>query len=304
MSHSQIPHLFAVVRTQSIRGPSFQFLEAHRIRQRDHSSIYTISSPQYDLEDNAGVYEENTDAPRGIHILRYYSARAADGRTEVVEHKFWYLPFILRHRNEIVPIIEFQYKSWLPPNFHRVAIRGNPHRFMRMYEDMTIHMMDRLREEEDQIGRRIHNTNTHFYDYHFRRSVEEDDFEENIFPVLRTPPRTRRHRYNDVTTTTTSSRRGAGVEPTNTVETVRVLVTETQYQALPLPKPVATLILANARQGEDNCPISATPYKDCSKLAVCSCFHVFDSESIEKWKAERNICPVCRTNIVNLVTEE
>ncbi len=302
MSHSQIPHLFAVVRTQSIRGPSFQYLEANRIRQRDHSSIYTISTPQYDLDDTAGVYEENADAPRGIHILRYYSTRAVDGRHEVVEHKFWYLPFVLRFHNELVPILEFQYKSWLPPNFHRVAIRGNLHRFMRLYEDIANHMIERLREDEDQIGRRIYNTHSHFYDYHFRRSID-DDHEENIFPVPRTPPRTRRHRHDDITTT--SSRRGAGAEPqTNTVETVRVLVTETQYQALPLPKPVATLILANARLGEDTCPISTTPYKDCSKLAVCSCFHVFDSESIEKWKAERNICPVCRTNIVNVVTEE
>jgi hypothetical protein len=293
MSHSQIPHLFAVVRTQSVRGPSFQLLEAHRIHQRDSSSVYTIYEPHYIPTDyHLSEYRHTNDMNRNIHVLRYYSTQGMAGRHEVVEHKFWYIPYILRIDNEYIPIIEFKYKSWLPNHSRRLPIREDADQFMHVYEDICEHMSHLIQQEEMEMNNQRFNSHRRFNNHHF---------DHNIFTRAMTP-RIHRHRHyhddDEDTNTNTSSTN------TNTVQTIRVVVTDTQYQALPLPKPVGTLILTNARSGEDSCPIAATPYKDCTKLSVCSCFHVFDSESLEKWKAERNICPVCRTNIVNVITED
>jgi hypothetical protein len=36
---------------------------------------------------------------------------------------------------------------------------------------------------------------------------------------------------------------------------------------------------------------------------VTSCFHVFDSEALNRWRQEHTSCPVCRTMITNVVTK-
>ncbi len=76
-----------------------------------------------------------------------------------------------------------------------------------------------------------------------------------------------------------------------------------QTQIKPLPKAVGDILIANARSSTDSCPIAATTFKECTKLSITSCFHVFDFESLSKWQETHSTCPVCRAKIENVVSE-
>lgn len=73
---------------------------------------------------------------------------------------------------------------------------------------------------------------------------------------------------------------------------------------LALPAYVGDLLLEKAWKSEDTCPITAVPYKDIDHLSVTSCYHIFEKEAIHKWIEQRQICPVCRTFVRNIVSKE
>jgi hypothetical protein len=77
----------------------------------------------------------------------------------------------------------------------------------------------------------------------------------------------------------------------------------TQIRVQPLPKHVGEVLLSAARKGTDSCPIAALTFAECSSLAVSSCFHIFDKESLERWMTTSASCPVCRSKIENVVSE-
>lgn len=315
MQHSNLNQIFAIVRTQSIRGPSFQFLRMRRVRHLNEENVYSLEVPPFPFEAYHGRYEETYEIDRHIYTFRYYS-----GLPGITEYKYWFLPFRLRIDGHDIPVVDFQYKSWLPTQYSHVPILGHVERFMDTLEN--IHQQ-RCRQIEDDYPAERHsrNINSHFFDYHFRHPIEEpqEDFNNTAIGAGRERRsrnnRRRRHQENNNTTTTTASTRNPhGVlimdsdneEPERERERIVVTVNTVQVQVktLPIPKPIALLILAEARKGEDSCPIAAQPYKECSKLSVCPCFHIFDSESIERWKNTNDSCPVCRTKIDTFVSEE
>lgn len=44
------------------------------------------------------------------------------------------------------------------------------------------------------------------------------------------------------------------------------------------------------------CAILSIPLQDCSSIALLSCYHIFDKDSIKKWVETKPCCPVCRAN--------
>ena len=76
-----------------------------------------------------------------------------------------------------------------------------------------------------------------------------------------------------------------------------------QTKALPLPKDIGDILLANARKGQECCPIAATPFAECETLCVSSCFHIFEKASLSRWQEDHTTCPVCRCKIENVVYE-
>jgi hypothetical protein len=72
---------------------------------------------------------------------------------------------------------------------------------------------------------------------------------------------------------------------------------------LPLPKGVGDALIRDARASTESCPILQTPFSECRKLAVSSCFHIFDKESLATWQQAHTSCPVCRCKIENVVSE-
>lgn len=313
MQHSN--QIFAVVRTQSIRGPSLQFLQMRRARHLNEHDVYILEAPPFPFEAYHGHYEETYEIDRHIYKFRYYS-----GLPGITEYNYWFLPFRLRIGNYEIPVVDFQYKSWLPTHYSHIPIHGNAERFMDVLENVH---QQRCRQIEDDYPseRRPRNINAHFFDYHFRRPIEDPD-EQFVHTNTaigagrerRSGNNRRRHQENNTTTTTTTTRSPHRVlvmdsdteepEPERERIVVTLNTVQVQVKTLPIPKPIALLILAEARKGDDTCPIAAQPFKECSKLSVCSCFHIFDSESIERWKTTNDSCPVCRTKIDALVSEE
>lgn len=310
MHHSNLNSIFAVVRTQSIRGPSFQFLRTRRARHLNDENIYSLEVPPFPFELYHGRYEETHELDRHIYNFRYYS-----GLPGITEYKYWFLPFRIRIDGYDIPIVDFQYKSWLPTHYSHVPVQGNIDRFMDVLENLH-HQRCRQIEDEEPSEHQQRNINSHFFDYHFRRTIDHP-FDEDDNMIGAGGGRRHRHnrRHNNTTTSTTSrSHRNdddddvIAATPAAVREPERIVVTvntvQVQVKTLPIPKPIALLILANARQSEDSCPIAAQPFKDCSKLSICPCFHVFDAESIETWKHTNDSCPVCRTKMDTIVSEE
>ena len=60
-----------------------------------------------------------------------------------------------------------------------------------------------------------------------------------------------------------------------------------------IPRRIAWLVAEDACKNKETCPISM---EDISPItaSVTSCFHVFDTSSLNTWLQEKNTCPSCR----------
>ena len=68
----------------------------------------------------------------------------------------------------------------------------------------------------------------------------------------------------------------------------------------PIPSFVAQLIKEKAITSEEPCPISRTPFSAASPAALLGCFHLFDPESIQRWTAIKNECPICKAAVTSM----
>jgi len=61
---------------------------------------------------------------------------------------------------------------------------------------------------------------------------------------------------------------------------------------------IPSFVIQNHVENERNkniiCVITLKLLKDCSNLTVLSCFHIFDQDSIRKYRNSSNKCPICR----------
>jgi len=70
----------------------------------------------------------------------------------------------------------------------------------------------------------------------------------------------------------------------------------------PLPSFVIELLVKDACEAKKTCPITMLPFSDLSSIGVTSCFHLFDFDSLQKWKEEHGTCPLCRTSLQTIFT--
>ena len=70
-------------------------------------------------------------------------------------------------------------------------------------------------------------------------------------------------------------------------------VPKTKAKPKPIPRRIAWLVAEDACKNKESCPISM---EDISPItaSVTSCFHVFDTPSLNTWLQEKNTCPTCR----------
>lgn len=163
---------------------------------------------------------------------------------------WWKMPLYYELATIKIPVIEFQYKAWLPES--GVVITHPP-----------------LRDEITSIY----------------ESVNSEIF--NQIASSQRPPRV-----------LTPPIRPGTVQRVSTISRSMI-----QIRPLVLPQSVGQIILHSTRLSSDACPITSTPYSEIANLSVTSCFHVFDTESIEQWRETHSTCPVCRTEITNMVSE-
>ena len=64
-----------------------------------------------------------------------------------------------------------------------------------------------------------------------------------------------------------------------------------------IPTFAAQWIKKGAITSGERCPISQNPFEESVPAMLLSCFHLFDSESVEKWIAIKRACPVCRASV-------
>ena len=65
----------------------------------------------------------------------------------------------------------------------------------------------------------------------------------------------------------------------------------------PVPNKLPTFVIENHMHCEiarSECPIASIGLKECDRVSMLDCYHVFDSESIHAWMRIKAECPVCK----------
>lgn len=299
---AELPELFAIIR-QAYRGPCLQILTSelndtysvynrqHRRRARD--SLMVVNFP------NAQAFEDLSlqgTTAADTRIYNYFIQQPeANG---VLEVKGWFLPYYFRFHGRMVPLMDFQYRSWIPGEYHPIPIRADLNQFLHTTESIQHERIHEIQSREDNRVPHIP-----FYE----RPYGPDDYDNrydddmNVYIGAGRHIPIRRHSRLD-TPPPPPIARIVEVPVDRVVERVveRVVI---QNRVLPLPKGVGELLLSQARKGTDACPIAATPFAECETLCVSSCFHIFDAASLSRWQEVNTTCPVCRCKIENIVSE-
>jgi hypothetical protein len=275
----QIPEYFAILR-DGIRAPCLQVLRARACEEdyeyNRHSlrGCYEVVHPRHSDDFRGELIHApyHTRNDRAIHTLRYLPSEGEEPQ----EVKFWFTPYVLEnHANQVIPLLEFQYRSWIPTGFTPIPLRANLNELYGTLSRIQEERLAEIRHREDNES--IRQRDIPFYQ-------PNRYYDRPITPVPRpqTPPRI--------------------------VETVRVVEVPVervvvQQRVLPLPKAVGDALLRDARVSKDACPILQLPFSECETLAVSSCFHIFDKASLTRWQQDHTSCPVCRCKIENVVSE-
>jgi len=313
-----LPEVFAIARISPNRGITFQALKAYVDRRRGEAT--------YDIYDNRNiddtrvnivdVRESWIDERHEFQLVRLrnpefdrlvHQTRILHPQTRaILDVNFWCLPFALEGQGRQIPVLEFQYRSWIP--FSRYILPVNMARSQTSENEFITVIQriqqDRLHEisarEDDAMIRTLSMRDVPFYppsmnsyDSHYNSDDEDDRFSvrtraagggrhRRASPPPPPPPRI--------------------VERVHRIEVpVERIVVETRVA--PLPKAVGDILLSTARKGADSCPIAAVPFSECEALSITSCFHVFDTSSLARWRTDHTSCPVCRSKIENVVVE-
>jgi len=287
------PEVFAILR-DGVRNPCLQILRSHPClynRRRNsipggyHEVSNFMNASLYDGLIVRSPYTVSRDET--VYIFNYFHSQSGEPQ----EVYYWFTPFALESRNgDLIPLLEFQYRSWIPTGYQPVPVRANMN---QLFDTLTQIQDERLAEirniEDTHSIVTLSPRHTDFPSY-------ENDITRWAHLQGRYPP-VRHH-----------SRPQTPPLP-QIVETVRIVEVPVErlvveHRMMPLPKAVGELLLSHARKGVDTCPITATPFAECAKLCVSSCFHIFDAESLARWQETHTSCPVCRSKIENIVLEE
>ncbi len=278
---SAFPEHFAILRSLSSRGPAWQLLES-----RSMSSGLPPSESFYRIDSfrrySSGTTVDNvvyTNVP-GWTTRRTVSLRTEDG--ELLHQTYWKLPMTLQIGIFRFPVLEFEYKAWLPRPSVRIPIPTDQQDLQRYYS----YQRQVILQREDRLERRL-------FDDLPRRPPSPPILSRPISPIS-----TDSDSVHSIMTVYPSHPLDYPVLPPSPVQQIP------STRPLPIPELVGSLLIQNARTNDDTCPISTVPYKELVSLTATSCFHIFDTESIQIWLKEHQQCPVCRHSISNLVTKE
>lgn len=293
------PEVFAILR-DGVRNPCLQILRAFACEYtRSLRNNYTQRG-FHEVSNVANVHEyygRLVRAPsqilqdRRIYTFHYYHPVSGEPQ----EVYYWFTPFVLECADRIgIPLLEFQYRSWLPTGYQPVPVRANLNELYDVLSRIQEERLAEIRRTEDTDS--IHTISPRRHDMTFYDpNLNTDDFD--TYPLMGG-----RNRNGRV-------RSPPPPPPPRIVESVRLVEVPVervvvQHRVLPLPKDVGTILLSHARKGADFCPIAAIPFAECEKLCVSSCFHIFDAASLTRWQETHTSCPVCRSKIENVVVEE
>ena len=292
-----IPSMFAILRNNAYRGTQVQILKANFSHSQQYFVIKNVEDYYYTNTGAGG--ERFRIRPTRLRTLgnAVYSMRFRNPDTNaIMDVKYWYLPFTFHNPN--IPFLEFQYRSWIPRCLHYTPFTTDigMNEIMRVIERIQEERLNTIRSmEDDGVPERapfpIHHDYHSGYgqdDHDDRHFMHEDFVGVNRYRTRMPPPPP-----------------PPSIQPEVRIVQVEVPVERIIVQNIqkPLPKSVGDILLANARGGVDSCPIAAVLFKDCSKLSVTSCFHIFELESLSRWQENHTTCPVCRAKIENVVSE-
>lgn len=292
------PEFFAILR-DGIRSPSLQVLRSYPCDYNRNMRRTNAYRGYYEVSNIDNVEEFDgrlLPAPsavsrdRTIYLLHTFHPDTA----EPLEVYYWFTPYVLEgHRGTIIPLLEFQYRSWIPTGYTPLPIRANLNEVYACLSQIQQERLDEIRRREDNDSIQTPPRNYYNIPMFEPRHYNDDPHERWM----------------------QNSRRGSRVQtppppPPPVARIIEVPVERVveriivQQRVLPLPKDVGNLLLSNARKGADSCPIAATPFSECESLCVSSCFHIFDAASLARWQESHTSCPVCRSKIENVVIED
>ena len=286
---SDFPKHFAILRRQSTRGPFWQFFETNYLEEM---SAYEVKRPAW--ESSLLAVSDSGLQPIEYNGVNFVRIKLPNGN--IRQLVYWFVPVTLDVGiDESIPLLDFSFKAWLPmPN----------HRFSVEYPNQILAIIDSLQERWSHVSQ--------------SSSYILDDTEEPISRASYRPPTPPRH----------SSRISTPEQIDSDDETRSIMTVYPDFTLplggsphrlvfpslppspavqegapLPIPELVGTLLIQHAQASDESCPISAIPYSEIDSLTATSCFHVFDTASLEQWTREHNSCPVCRNRIVNVVSK-
>jgi len=324
--YMRLPQTFAILRTNGYRGPTFQLLRSRYVspdrygnlgetrRGSDRFNVVEDITPE-DLVEFRMEEDRNYEPHRRLFKVLYQNPQTGS----ILETTFWVLPFRIYRGNEIIPLLEFHTRAWIPrsSSILHVVLPFSMEHLMNTVDRIQQEVLHEIRHREDEQssfmglydrvpsagGMDIRNffrtrPQTPIY-YPENTFYGEDDMDDRL-SVETHYVGAGRHRR---------SRHGRSPPPSpRVVESVRIVEVPVervvvQTRTVPIPKNIGEILLANARAGADSCPIASTPFSECAKLCVTSCFHIFDEENLNRWRQDHTSCPVCRCKIENVVSE-
>jgi len=61
-----------------------------------------------------------------------------------------------------------------------------------------------------------------------------------------------------------------------------------------IPKFIAELVRKEAIAKKESCPITFTPFDECSSTSLTSCYHLYETTGLNRWLENSMKCPVCK----------
>lgn len=263
----EFPETFAICRKQSSRGPYWQLFQSSKVQNH-----YEISTPGWE-QSVSQVHEVFTQPSESARAMSVW-CKITNG--SIRQYTYWYLPMYLMIENENIPVIDFSYKAWLSRPTHRIPLT---------YRDSILPLSDALE---------------HRY-MSYQSPTDQNTFNRFTEAAVRSPTPPRRRESEEHTRNMDTP---GGDPMIFNFQDISVAATSHNTRPLPIPEIVGSLLIRDAYQGSETCPITATPYNELHRLTATSCFHVFDTESIERWLTDQKSCPICRTEITNMITKD
>ena len=305
MASFRFPEIFGVVKTQA-NPRCMHILRAVRARIGADEFYEVMPFTNADVFFTLQLIEENrSELDRTIQVVNRQNI--AD---QIIGERCWRLPFSFAWNGRNVPIYDFQYRSWLPNGIINIPFSLLEHE-TRMVNIINNTFTQRL----EQINGHLLHPQTPLSTV-VSRGPSPPPMELNATggagagaapaadPMV-TPPRVPRLNLNHLLDAAMHLENNEmhGNENDDEYDNTPPLISDEQQVPLHLPRFVGEMLIARARQGTDVCPIMLGPFADAARLAVTSCFHVFDAMAMDSIIERGDNCPACRANIVNTVYE-